>query len=182
MLGLGQNLSFSSIMEETPVVTYESDFSSSVESFEAYFDNSTPVTTLTHGVTFGGKTNALRASWSGSEEDGLMSIRKSFSDLDNQDNLYPRITFSADVYFDFSSGANVTAFAQAGSPILAPNRIVLGSFAKGAWVNINGTLTPSASTTFDEYLYIGIAAGAGRPENGDSMYVKNIVFTFENKA
>ena len=104
MLGLSQSVSSSSAaIERFPVVSYESDFSSSADGFTAFFDNDPSAATLTGNVDFGGKTDVLRISWSATEANGIFYIRKSFSDLTDQDQLSPIIKFSADIYYDFAT-------------------------------------------------------------------------------
>ena len=182
MLGLSQSVSSSSgAIERFPVVSYESDFSSSADGFTAYLDNSPSAATLTGNVDFGGKTDVLRISWSATEANGIFYIRKSFSDLDDQDRLSPIITFSADIYYDFATSDTVSTIVGAGHFASSTNLLVSKPVAQDQWVTISGSIRPSNVTSFDEYLYIGFADTEDKPVNGDDMYVANIVFSFEDK-
>ena len=182
MLGLSQSVSSSSgAIERFPVVSYSSDFSSSTDGFSSFYDNDTPAATLTGNVDFGGKTDVLRVSWSASELDGLFYIRKSFPDLNDQDQLSPVITFSADVYYDFTSSGDVTTLVGAGHAAAGQNQLVGQSVAQDQWVTISGKIKPNLNISFDEYLYIGFVDAADAPVSGDNMYVANIAFTFEDR-
>ena len=182
MLGLSQSVSSSSgAIERFPVVSYSSDFSSSTDGFAGYEDNNTPAATLTGNVDFEGKTDVLRVSWGASDLDGLFYIRKSFPDLDDQDQLSPIVTFSADIYYDFTSGGDVSTLVGAGNFGASTNLLVNQAVAQDQWVTISGKIRPGSGVSFDEYLYIGFADADDIPANGDNMYVANIVFTFEDK-
>ena len=82
MLGLGQNLSSTAAIQQIeapPIpngVTYTSDFSSGLDGFSAFFDNSPSVATVTGNQDFGGKTDVLKISWSALEADGLFYVRR----------------------------------------------------------------------------------------------------------
>jgi hypothetical protein len=182
MLGLSQGVSSSAgVYERFPVVSYSSDFSSSADGFTAHFDNDPSAATLTGGIDFGGKTDVLRISWSADESDGLFYIRKSFSDLDDQDGLSPVITFSADFYYDFTTSGDVSMVVGAGHFVATNNRLVNEAFPQGQWVTVSGSIKSPSDTSFDEFLHIGIADAVDKPANGDNMYVANIVFSFEDK-
>ena len=182
MLGLSQGVSSpNGAIERYPVVSYESDFSSSTDGFSAFFDNDPAAATLTSNVDFGGKTDVLRVTWSASDADGFFYIRKSFSDLNDQDNLTPIINFSADIYYDFATSGDVSTIVGAGSYAASSNLLVNEAVAQGQWVTISGLIRAGNATTFDEYLYIGFADADDIPANGDDMYLANIVFSFEDK-
>ena len=138
MLGLSQGVSSSAgIYERFPVVSYESDFSSSADGFTAFLDNSPSAATLTANVDFGGKTDVLRISWSANEADGLFYIRKSFSDLDDQDSLSPVINFSADIYYDFTTSGDVSTVVGAATPLVGmyEAKPCSGSMGYYKWIN-----------------------------------------------
>ena len=182
MLGLSQGVSSSAgVYERFPVVSYSSDFSSSADGFTAHFDNDPSAATLTANIDFGGKTDVLRISWSADESDGIFYIRKSFSDLDDQDGLSPIITFSADLYYDFTTSGDVSTVVGVGNFAATNNRVVNEAVPQSQWVTVSGSIKPPNSASFDEYLYIGFADLDDKPANGDNMYVANIVFSFEDK-
>ena len=105
MLGLSQGVSSSAaIFERVPLVSYTSDFSSSVDGFQAYDAIGDAVdtnATLTPNVDFGGKTDVLKITWSSTEPDGFFYLRKSFPDLDDQDGTVNSFTFSAEIRKNF---------------------------------------------------------------------------------
>ena len=107
MLGLSQGVSSSAaIFERVPLVSYTSDFSSSVDGFQAYDAIGDAVdtnATLTPNVDFGGKTDVLKITWSSTEPDGFFYLRKSFPDLDDQDGTVNSFTFSAEIYYNFTT-------------------------------------------------------------------------------
>ena len=112
--------------------------------------------------------------------DGLFFIRRSFPDLDDQDGEAIAVTFSADIYYDeFTVTGDIATLAGAGAPITSANNIFLDEVAQDEWVTISGSKTLSAST-FDQYLYIGIADSFQKPKSGDEMYITNISFTFQD--
>lgn len=183
MLGLSQGVSSSSFLV-TPadaILSYSSDFSSSVDGFEGWDLQSSqvdPDVTLTSGVDFGGKTDVLKITWSANEAIGFFQIRKSFSELDDQDNRIFTIVFSADIYYDFTTSGDLSTFVQAGHQSSGSYTVVNNTdVAQDQWVTISDTKVFSGSQLYDEYLYIGFVDADDKPQSGDEMYVTNISFT-----
>lgn len=183
MLGLSQGVSSSSLLVTAadPIVSYSSDFSSSVDGFEGwdlYNSQVDPDATLTAGVDFGGKTDVLKITWSANEPLGVFQIRKSFSELDDQDDRIFTVVFSADIYYDFTTSGDLSTFVQAGHAISGACTVVNNTdVAQDQWVTISSTKVFSGSQSYDEYLYIGFLDAADKPQSGDDMYVTNISFT-----
>lgn len=183
MLGLSQGVSSSSFLV-TPadaILSYSSDFSSSVDGFEGWDLYSVQVdtdVTLTSGVDFGGKTDVLKITWSANEAIGFFQIRKSFSELDDQDSSTMTIVFSADIYYDFTTSGDLNTFVQAGHQSSGSYTVVTNTdVAQDQWVTISSTRVLSTDQEYNEYLYIGFIDAADKPRIGDEMYVTNISFT-----
>jgi hypothetical protein len=160
-------------------VTYTSDFSSGVDGFSAFFDNSPSAATLTGNQDFGGKTDVLKVSWSALEADGLFYVRRAISGLDNESSLLAEISF--DVYFEFSGITSVKCFAQAGSATNAALNMINQETTANQWVTVTGSLVPNSESS-DGYLYVGFLDATDKPDVGDNMYVTNIVFTFSDNS
>lgn len=184
MLGLSQGVSSSAaIFEQGPLVSYTSDFSSSADGFQAYDAIGDAVdtnATLTPNVDFGGKTDVLKITWSSTEGDGFFYLRKSFPDLDDQDNTDNFFTFSAEIYYDFTTSGDVSTLVQAGHIASGNNTVIPNTnVQQGQWVTISQDKL-FTSTTFNEYLYIGFFDQDDKPQSGDEMYITNISFTFQD--
>lgn len=184
MLGLSQGVSSSAaIFERVPLVSYTSDFSSSVDGLQAYDALGDAVdtnATLTPNVDFGGKTDVLKITFSSTENDGLFYLRKSFPDLDDQDGTINFFTFSAEIYYDFTTSGDVSTFVQAGHAASGNNTLVsTTNVQQGQWVTISQDKL-FVSQTFNEYLYIAFIDEPDKPQSGDEMYITNISFTFQD--
>jgi len=185
MLGLGQNLSSTTALQQadTPIpngVTYTSDFSSGVDGFSAFFDNSPSAATLTGNQDFGGKTDVLKVSWSALEADGLFYVKRAISGFDNEVDPLAEISF--DVYFEFSGATSVNSFVQAGSFANAALNMVSEETTANQWVTVTGSLLDGNNESSDGYIYIGFLDTTDKPDAGDNMYVTNIVFTFSDNS
>jgi len=181
MLGLGQNLfSTTALQASDPIpngVTYTSDFSSGVDGFSAFFDNSPSAATLTGNQDFSGKTDVLKVSWSALEADGLFFAKRAISGFDNETSIVAEISF--DVYFEFSGATSVNTFVQAGSSSDAAANLVTQEITANQWVTVTGSCNTNPLSS-DGNLYIGFLDATDKPDAGDNMYVTNIVFTFSD--
>jgi len=180
MLGLGHSLSSHTPSEGSASndVTYTSDFSSGVDGFSAYFDNSPSAATLTGNQDFGGKTDVLKVSWSAAEADGVFYVRRVISELSNESQPNPSISF--DIYFDFDGATSVNTYAQAGHPTSGTYNMFSGELNANQWNTVTGSLPTDASQSFDGYIYIGFLDATDKPASGDNMYIANIEFTFSD--
>lgn len=188
MLGLNQTISSSGAPAEVfPLVEYTSDFSAGVDSFSKEFDASA-VATLAGNIDAEGKTDVLRISFSGTENDGLFYVTRSFSDLSAQQQLNSYMTFRADIYYDFTSSGPVQTYVQAGNALsdqvslIALEGQAFQNVNVGEWTTVQGQLYMNSTVSLDNLLRIGFVDTGDIPVSGDNMYIHNVVFTFEDRS
>jgi hypothetical protein len=177
MLGLGHSLSSHTPTEGTANndVTYTSDFSSGVDSFQAIYDNSPSAATLTGNQDFDGKTDVLKISWSAAEADGLFYAKRAMSGFSGETDYAAQ--FSCDVYYDFDGSTSVATIVHAGNPASGSTNMYDQELTTGQWHTISGDIY-NTDTTSDGNLYIGFLDTDDKPLSGDNMYIANVSFTF----
>ena len=164
-------------------ITYESDFSSTVDGWSTVV---APDSALTAGVTAHGFDDLLEWSWS-ADETGAMYISRSgidarinqhVSNIDKNTSLQRKANFSFDVFYeDNTSPAPV-------EPV--PLRVIVGNVGEdqadtnnltvNEWTTLSAEVTLANSTS--PSIKIGSATANDLPQAGDKIYFKNIRVSF----
>lgn len=182
MLGLGQNLSSSKFVKTYPVFTYESDFSSTVDGFTAH-------ATMTEGTvsrvaTAEGESDLLKIAFGGTEPTPWYVERTIDSTLSDQQDEGSVYTISFDVFIDDADDSN-TAGTVGIRGFAGVLNSVTGTEVISQTINVNEWTTLRASGVLvkvgGDKLILGQGSG-DMPTNLDNVYLKNIKFTFEQRA
>jgi len=182
MLGLGQNLSASKFVKTYPVFTYESDFSSTVDSFTAH--SATTKGTVSRVATAEGESDLLKIAFAGTEPTPWYVERVIDSTLSDQQDEGSVYTISFDIFIDDADDSNTagTVGIRAFAGLL---NMVTGTQLISQTINTNEWTTLKTSGALakvgGDNLILGQGSG-DMPTNLDNVYVKNIKFTFEQRA
>ncbi len=161
-------------------ITYESDFSSTVDGWSTHL---APDSALAAGVTAHGFDDLLEWSWS-DDEVGSGYIKKTLdsrvdqhgSKIDKNTTLQREITVDFDVFYEDST-----------DPPVPPTGITIGvggftDIASATGITINEWISKSVTITLDDastdIIYLGIAVANDLPNAGDKIYFKNIKVSF----
>ena len=187
MLGLGSGLtSVSAPSSRVLLETYTADWSSGVDGWGNYSQNDVAVT-LTHGVTFGGKSNALRVEFN-ADETGTAGFRNSspFSTAVRQGDY---IEITCDIYLESTydstgDGSNDVTDRWSGTDTVYTTLQMPGvtsdyfHIAQDQWVSLD---TPSEdndvdlTTSTSSALTIYFTSSDDRPKDGARVYLHNFV-------
>lgn len=161
-------------------ITYESDFSSTVDGWSTHLADDSA---LAAGVTAHGFDDLLEWSWS-ADESGSGYIKKTLdsrvdqhgSKLDKNTTLQREIVVNFDVFYEDNT-----------DPPVPPTGITVGvggftDLGSGSLLTINEWNTRSVTITLDDAstdtLYLGIGSANDLPDAGDKIYFKNIRVSF----
>ncbi len=161
-------------------ITYQSDFSSTVDGWSIHL---APDSSVAAGVTAHGFDDVLEWSWS-DDEVGSGYIKRTLdsrvdqhgSNIDKNTTLQREITVDFDVFYEDST-----------DPPVPPTGITVavGGFtdvANSSGITINEWNTKSLTITLDDastdVIYLGVATANDLPDAGDKIYFKNIKVSF----
>jgi hypothetical protein len=100
--------------------------------------------------------------------------------MDDQDGTVNFFTFSAEIYYNFTTTGDVATIVQAGHIASGNNSIIPATnVQQDQWVTVSQDKLFN-SQNFSEYLYIGFFDTDDKPVGGDEMYITNISFTFQD--
>lgn len=186
MLGLGHSITGSALPISWKLIeTYTADWSSGVDGWASHSNNDSAAT-LTHGITFEGKSNALRVQFN-ADETGTGSSGPGIIKSNAFSNTIQRFDFAevtCDIYLDSAYDA-LTDLWDGTDVVHMRFEMIAGRYdginvGQNAWVGIDTTFDrppdyDEARALSSDDLAIMFDAADDLPQNGARFYVHNYV-------